>query len=433
MTASTTRSAGTQPRPATTPLGRPFGAHLGAVGLANLADGVVQIGVPLLAVTLTRSPLLMGVLTAAVWLPWLVCGIPAGVLVDRWDRRRTMLVALGARGALLGGAGVLALSDRLTIWVLVALALGYGITEVFADLAAAAQVPALVGRTAGPLRRANSRLLAVEQVCNGFVGPPLAGVLVALGAAWLVGSSALVVVGAVLVLALGLRGRYAPVVPEVESVGSRWSALTSGMRTLWTHPVLRPLAIAAGLWNFASTALSAVLILWLVGPESEGGLSPQLFSLAMVVLPVGALLGSLVASRVIERFSEMPVLVVCWGLNAVFNLALLLWPSVWGLALFLLAAGPLGVIGNVVSGSIRPRLVAGDQLGRVGGASRVVVFGAMPLGALVGGQVAALFGIPVVLLGVPVVMLLATAMVAVGVPQALVDAHELAPDPEPVA
>ncbi|WP_238705445.1 MFS transporter [Serinicoccus profundi] len=132
------------------PLGRPFGAHLGAVGLANLADGVVQIGVPLLAVTLTRSPLLMGVLTAAVWLPWLVCGIPAGMLVDRWDRRRTMLVALGLRAVLLGGAAAVALTDRLTIWVLVGLALGYGITEVFTDLAAAAQVPALVGRAAGP-------------------------------------------------------------------------------------------------------------------------------------------------------------------------------------------------------------------------------------------------------------------------------------------
>ncbi|PZU47195.1 MAG: MFS transporter [Arsenicicoccus sp.] len=414
------------------PLGRPFGAHLGAVGLANLADGVVQIGVPLLAVTLTRSPLLMGVLTAAVWLPWLVCGIPAGMLVDRWDRRRTMLVALGLRAVLLGGAAAVALTDRLTIWVLVGLALGYGITEVFTDLAAAAQVPALVGRAAGPLRRANARLLAVEQVCNGFVGPPLAGVLVALGAAWLVGSSAAVVVSAVLVLALGLRGRHVAAGREVESVGSRWSELTSGMRVLWRHPVLRPLAIAAGLWNFASTAFGAVLILWLVGPESVGGLSPQLFSLVMVVLPAGALLGSMVASRIIERFSEMSVLVACWGLNAVFNLAPLLWPSAWGLALFLLAAGPLGVVGNIVSGSLRPRLVAGHQLGRVGGASRVLVFGAMPLGALVGGQVAALAGIPVVLAGVPAVMLLATVLVAVTVPQASVDAHVLAPEPEPV-
>lgn len=410
----------------TTPLGRPFGAHLSAVGLANLADGIVQIGVPLLAVTLTRSPLLMGVLTAAVWLPWLVCGIPAGVLVDRWDRRRTMIISLVLRAALLLGVALLALADQLTIWVLVALALGYGITEVFADLAAAAQVPALVGRSAPRLRRANSRLLAVQHFFNGFAGPPLAGLLVALGAAWLVGTSAVVAVAAVLVLAIGLRGRYAAARPSAdeEIATSRWAELTSGMRILWGHPVLRPLAIAAGLWNFASTAFSAVIILWMVGPESVGGLSPQLFSLVMVALPVGALIGSAVATRLLERWSEMSVLVVCWGLNGVLNLAPLLWPSALGLGLFLLAIGPLGVIGNIVSGSIRPRMIPEHVLGRVGGASRVLVFGAMPLGALVGGQIAELYGIPVVLAGVAAVMVIATALVGIGVPQSLVDAHD---------
>lgn len=421
----------TTPRSTGSPLGRPFGSHLSAVGLANLADGVVQIGVPLLAVTLTRSPLLMGVLTAAVWLPWLVCGIPAGVLVDRWDRRRTMICSLLVRAVLLGGVALLAWADLLTIGVLIVLALGYGVTEVFADLAAAAQVPALVGRDAGRLRRANSRLLAVQHFCNGFAGPPLAGILVALGAAWLVGTSALVAVAAVLALALGLRGRYAASRPEAESAGTRWAELTSGMRTLWAHPVLRPLAVAAGLWNFASTAFSAVIILWMVGPESVGGLPVQLFSLVMVALPAGALLGSMVAGRLLRRWSEMRVLVVCWGLNGVLNLVPLLWPTAWGLAIFLLGVGPLGVVGNIVSGSIRPRMVPDHVLGRVGGASRVLVFGAMPLGALTGGQVAELFGIPVVLVGVASVMLLATLLVGATVPQSLVDAHELEPERAP--
>ena len=418
------------PGPAT-PLGRPFRAHLSAVGLANVADGIVQTGVPLVAITLTRSPLLIGVLTAAVWLPWLVCGLPAGVLVDRWDRRRTMMVALGLRALLLGGAAALALLDLLTVWWLVGLALAYGVTEVFTDLAAQAQVPALVGRERGRLQRANSRLLAVEQVGNGFVGPPVAGLLLAVGATWVLGVPGLVVVLAVLTLVLGLRGRYAATRPDDAPSPSVRGELGEGMAVLWRHPVLRPLLLSGGLWNFSSAAFSAVILLWMVGPGSAGGLTPQVWAVVVLAMPVGALLGSWLAGPVLRRWSEIPVMVACWGANALLNVVPLLWPSAVGFALFLLLIAPLGVIGNVVSGSIRPRMVPEHVLGKVGGASRVVGYGAMPLGALVGGQVAELTSIPVVLVAVPVVMALATVLVAKAVPQSLVDAHELTSDAVP--
>lgn len=387
---------------------------------------MVQTAVPLVAITLTRSPLLIGVLTAAVWLPWLLCGIPAGVLVDRWDRRRTMTVALAARAALLAGAALVAVLGQLTIWWLVALALAYGVTEVFTDLAAQAQVPALVGRERVRLQRANSRLLAVGQLGNGFAGPPLGGLLVGLGAAWALGAPAAVVLGAALVLGLLLRGRYAAPRPEDVPVRSVVGSLGEGMGILWRHPVLRPVLLAGGLWNFASSAFSAVIVLWMVGPGSAGGLSPQLWTLVLVAMPAGALVGSWLAGPVLARWSEMRVVRVCWAGNALLNLLPLLWPAAWSMALFLLLIAPLGVLGNVVTGSIRPRMVPEHQLGKVGGAARVVGYGAMPLGALVGGQVAEISGIPVVLLGVPIVMLLATLWVAARVPQRLVDAHDLA-------
>lgn len=411
------------PRPQ---LGRPFGVHLSTVGLANLADGIVQTGLPLVALTLTRSPVLMGVLVAAVWLPWLLLGLPAGVLVDRWDRRRTILVALGLRAAMLSVLVGVALTSGLTIWWLIAFALLYGATEVFADLAAMAQVPTLVSREPARLRSATSRLLAVQHLLNGFVGPPVAGVLIALGAAWVVGVPAIVVALGVLCLAIGLRGRFAAVRPEGVAVADLRTELWEGLRISWRHPVLRPLLIGSGLWNFASTGFSAVILLWMVGPGSRGGLTPQEWALIAVALPVGALLGSWLSGRVLARWREMRVLVWCWGLNGALNLLPLLVPTAWGFAAFLLAVGALGVTGNVVSGSIRPRMVPEHVLGTVGGAARVLGYGAMPLGALVGGQVAAWAGIPVVLVGVVVVMLAATELVRRQCPQAVVDAHELA-------
>lgn len=411
--------------PSPTRLGRPFQAHLSAVGLANVADGVVATGLPLVAISLTRSPLLIGLLTAAVWLPWLVLGLPAGVLVDRWDRRRTMMVALGARAMLLLAAGVLAVADVLTVWWLVALALSYGVTEVFTDVAAGAQVPALVGRRRAALQAANSRLLAVQQLGQGFLGPPLAGALVALGAAWVLGTPALIVAAGVIVLAALVRGRYVAARPEDLPVGTVLAEMGAGMSILWRHPVLRPLLVAGGLWNFASSAFTAVIVLWMVGPGSAGGLTEMTWGVVLTAMPLGALIGAWLAERVLRRWAEMTVLVLCWGVNAVLNVLPLVWPTAIGFALFLLLVAPLGVIGNVVSGSIRPRMVPEHVLGKVGGAARVVGYGTMPLGALVGGQVAELVGIPVVLAAVPVLMVAATVYVWRSVPQALVDEHEL--------
>ena len=442
------------------PLDPRFRVHLSTVALANLADGVVATGVPLLAITLTRSPGLIGLLTAAVWLPWLLAGIPAGVLVDRWDRRRTMLVALTLRAGLLGGVALVGAAGALSIWWLIGFALAYGFTEVFTDLAAQAQVPALVGRDGAALRSANSRLLAVEQAAGGFVAPPVAGALVAVGAAWVTGIPALIVVAAVAVLALGMRGRFTAPRAAVEALatvgdgadeagpgrhdagrvgpgGSRAGSLRrdlgEGLGVLWRHRVLRPLLIAAGLWNFAGTALSAVFVLWMVGPDSAAGLSPQAWSLVLLAMPVGGLLGSVIAGPLTARWPEMRVLVACWGTAGLINLLPLLWPTAWSFALFLVLAGVFGVVGNVISGSLRPRMVEERLLGRVHGAARVIGFGTMPLGAVVGGQVAQWFGIPAVFVGVVALMLLSTALVAVRVPQRVVDRWELRPTEAPAA
>ena len=407
---------------------RRFGVHLGVVGLANLADGIVQTAVPLLAITLTRSPALIGVLTAAVWLPWLVCAPLAGVFVDRWDRRRSMLVALGVRAALLLAAAGLAASGRLSIATLIALALGYGVTEVFADLAAQAQVPALVGREPGRLRAANARLAGLEALTNSFGGPPLAGFLVAASAAWTLGVPAIIVALAVLLLLVGLRGRFA--VASRQDGGSIRRELAEGFTTLWRHPVLRPLTLAQATWNGASTAFMTVIVLWLVGPGSAGGFTPQEFSLALIALPAGALVGSAIAETVLHRLPEIPVMVASWGLNAAVTAVPLLWPTLPGALVFLVIAGLAGTLGNVVTTSLRPRLVPDHQLGKVAGAARALGYGVMPLGALVGGQVGEWFGIPVVLGGVAVVFALATVAVGVRVTQPRVDSHLL---PTPTA
>ena len=217
----------------TEPLGRRFSALLGSTTAANLADGVVQAAAPLYALTLTRSPGQIALLTAAAWLPWLVLGAGAGVLVDRTDRRRMQAIALGARVALLTVAAVLAATGSMSMTALVVLLLLYGVTDVLVDLAEAALVPDLVPRSR--LAAANGRIIAAQQVAAAFVGAPLAGLLLALGAVWAFGAPALIAAVAALILLLALRGPYRPAPADPADPDPAATATATATATMLQH------------------------------------------------------------------------------------------------------------------------------------------------------------------------------------------------------
>ena len=181
-------------------LGRPFAAQLTSTGLANLGDGILGTLAPLVALSLTTSPLQISLLSAATWLPWLLFGLAAGVVIDRVDRRRAQVVALGVRAAVLATGAALGFTGALSMPLLVCLVLAYGATEVFADLGATSIVPDLV--PPDRFSAANGRVIAVQQVANAFLGAPLAGVLVVFGAGIGFGTSAALAALAALVLSL---------------------------------------------------------------------------------------------------------------------------------------------------------------------------------------------------------------------------------------
>jgi MFS family permease len=169
------------PRAGRLPLGVAYWRLWTSSGLSNLADGIVKIALPLVAIRFTDSPTLIAGLTFALTLPWLLFALPAGALTDRLDRRRAMLGANGVRAALLVVLVLTVLVDIGSIWVLYAVALWIGAAETIYDTSAQSILPQVVSRDR--LSRANGRLYAAELTANQFVGPPLGGFLVALGAA----------------------------------------------------------------------------------------------------------------------------------------------------------------------------------------------------------------------------------------------------------
>jgi len=402
------------------PLGRRFTAHLTATGLANLGDGIVQTGVPLYALTLTRSPSQIALLTAAAWLPWLVLGLAAGVAVDRRDRKHMQVAGLAARAVLLGAAVWLVATGQMTMTALTVTVLLYGVTDVVVDLAGSAIVPDLVPRSR--LDAANGRTLAMQQVMSAFVGGPVAGAALALGAGWVFGLPAGLGVLALVVIATRIPGTYRHAAPQQRPA---LTEVREGVGFLVRHPVLRPLLVAGSVMNMANTGYFAVFVLWMVGPGSRVGLEPTHYPLLIAVLAVGAVLGSVAAEPLGRRIPEVRLLLGCWILNTLLLLVPVLAPTVPAIAVALFFLGFLNTNGNVISQSMRQRMVAPGMLGRVGGAGRTLGYGLMPIGALLGGLVAESWGLPAVFVGATALCLAGVAYPVTVVRQRMVAELEL--------
>ncbi|MBB5077336.1 MFS transporter [Nonomuraea endophytica] len=181
--------------------------------LSNLADGVLKVGTPLLAVTLTRSPAEVALAGVATTLPWLLLALPAGAVADRQDRRRIMVLANAFRAALLVAVAAFAWSGTLSLWILLAVVLLSGMAEVFADTSAQSVLPMTV--PSDRLAWANGRIVGAQTVGNDFIGSPLAGVLVTLLPPAILGAPG-ILYGAAGLLLLGMRGTYRPT-PAVTS------------------------------------------------------------------------------------------------------------------------------------------------------------------------------------------------------------------------
>ncbi|TMR16991.1 MFS transporter [Nonomuraea turkmeniaca] len=388
-------------------LGRSFAFLWSSTALSNLADGVLKIGAPLLAVSMTRSPVLVSLVGAAATAPWLLLALHAGAVADRADRRRVMVVANAARAAILTAVALLAALGLLDLWVLLAAVLAAGVTEVFADLSAQSILPMTVPDDR--ITKANGRVSSAQMIGNDFLGAPAAGLLVGILPAAVFGAPALLYAAAGLLL-LGMRGTYRLAVPGSAHRPLRRD-IGEALRHLWSHRVLRSLAITAGLLNLANSAYFAVFVLWAVGDGSMIGLEPGEYGLMTTAFAVGAVFGSLLSGSVAGAFGDFRTVVGAWLVSSLLLLAPLIVPSPWTLYPTAVLWGLVGAGGNVLVISIRQRLIPAELLGRVNSAYRLVGMGGMPLGAALGGVVAEFAGIAAVLAGATGVCLVGVGLV----------------------
>jgi MFS family permease len=371
------------------PLGASYWKLWTSSGLSNLADGVFKIALPLLAIQFTQSPTLVAGLTVAATLPWLLFALTAGALADRLDRRNLMLWANFSRAMLPALLVAVILLDFGSIWALYVVALMVGVAETLYDTSAQSIMPQVVHRD--QLSRANGRLYAVELTTNQFVGPPLGGLLVATGVV-----SCLAVPAALWLAAVGglllVPGAFR--IEREQKTTLRFD-IGEGLRFLWNQKILRTLAVMTGVFNFASNAAFAVLVLFAVGPASEMELSEVGFGLLLTTSALGAFVGSFFSEWAEARLGRSKSLTLTIFGAALFVGAPAMTDNPYVLAPIFFVGGMLIVLWNVITVSLRQRITPNRLLGRVNSAYRLLAWGTMPLGAAAGGLLAQWLGLQV--------------------------------------
>jgi MFS family permease len=377
-----------------------------AAASSTLGDGVFLAALPLLAATLSRDPLQVSLVTFAGWLPWLLFGLISGALVDRWDRRRVMWMVDAFRAVLVGLLAVAVLAGWATIALLAVTGFLLGTGQTLVDNAAQSLIPALVGRDRLRLERANSQLYGARTVGQHLAGPPAGGVLFSL-ASWVpflvdalsfVASSALVAT---------IRGHFRPQgAADAQRVSLRVE-IAQGLRWLLAHRLLRALAVLVGLMNLASIAGQAIMVLFV---QELLGLGSVGYGLLLAAHGVGGVLGSLVATRLGRHADTATLLLSAVVIRAVAWLVFAVVSNAWIAGAMLTIWGMAGAIFGVVGASLRQAIVPDPLMGRVVSAFRVLGYGAVPVGAILGGVVARTLGLRAPFLLAAAVLVVAALM-----------------------
>ena len=367
--------------------------------ISNLGDGIGIIAYPWIASSVTRNPLLIAGIGVAQRLPWLVFSLPAGVITDRYDRRKLMVMMDFTRAALIGVMAIVVfgrqgslpapeiieqglpfVEDLTLYWVLLVGAMLLGFAEVLRDNASQTILPAVVD--ADDLESANARMWGAEVVANSFVGPFVGSILLGIALSLPLGFDAASFAIAAVLVAL-MKGSFAP--KRASSAGERpnWKdEIREGVSWLRGHEVLWPMAIILGLLNAIIAGETAVFVLW--AQEILGVDARQLAYLGTAGA-VGGVAGSVLAKRVTARLGSGTALAMTLTATAV--LALLTgFVRDWQLAWVLVIVGVFtGTVWNVITVSLRQTIIPDDILGRVNSVYRFFAWGMMPIGLIVGG------------------------------------------------
>jgi MFS family permease len=344
---------------------------------------VASVSMPLIAVSELRAGTFeVGLLSAAVWLPWLLIGLPVGVWVDRWRCRPIMLIAAATSLVALLVVPVAAWSGRLSIALLLAVGLVTGTAGVFFQTAYSAYLPIVLAPDDQP--EGNAKLHGSASAAQ-IAGLGSGGVIAQLAGA----VNGLLVNAAAFLVALLCLARIRHREPRTGRAGGRTTTLVGevldGLRLIAGDPWFRALTLFGGASNLALMGYQAIQVVFLVRTV---GLAPGTVGALVAATSAGGVAGALVVRRVADRIGTARALLLFEVAVPVLGLLMPLTTGGAGVLLFAvggfcIAAG--AVAGNVLKAGFQQRYCPPGLLGRLITSTAFVGYGTIPLGALLGG------------------------------------------------
>jgi predicted MFS family arabinose efflux permease len=280
-----------------------------------------------------------------------------------------------------------------SIPLLYAVAFLLGINETLFDNAAQSIQPAIVAPQL--LEKANGRQYAAEMIANAFVGPPLGGLLFSVAIAapfWI--DSASFVLSALLIATVRGNFRAAAAIATADGAPTErrsiWADISEGVRWLRSHRLLRTLALLLGTMNMCANMAFATFVLF---AQEILGLDERGYGVLLAAFAIGGVLGAMFGSRIAAALGPARALVLALGVGGAAQAVAGLLSEAWLIAPLFWVSGLLGIVWNVITVSLRQRIIPDHLLGRVNSVYRFLGWGSIPIGALLGGILADIWGL----------------------------------------
>lgn len=386
------------------PLGSRYWRLWSAHAISNLGDGISSVAYPWLASAITRSPFLIAFVAVLSRLPWLIFSLPAGVITDRFDRRKIIVAMDAVRGVLSIVIGVAIFIERDTLpnlnevaslttlktnWLLFAVlsiaSLLFGFAEVLRDNSAQTLLPSVVEQK--QLESANGKMWSAEFAMNSFVGPPLGSLIlgIAIYLPFLVDASSFFISVALIssIATLTKKAEDNSSVQARAKINFR-AEIKEGFTWLWKHELLRPMAIILGSLNGIGALTGATFILF-----AQEVLHTSVFIFAVLGMAgaIGGTLGGILGPKISAKIGSGPSLYLTLLSGPAISLIIGLisnWQTVWVLTA---VATIFAVLWNVITVSLRQSIIPSNLLGRVNSVYRFFAWGSIPIGTLFGGLI----------------------------------------------
>lgn len=356
--------------------------------VSDTGSQMSQLAFPLLILALTSSPVQAAAAGALRALPYLVFSLPAGVLVDRWNRKQVMIFCDAGRAASLASIFIALILGRLGILQIYIVSLIEGTLYVFFNVAEVACLPNLVSREQLPKATAQNQM---ANAVTTLVGPFLSGLLYSLQQMLPFLADAVSYTFSVISLSF-IKMEFQR---KQNDLGGKWRIeVTEGLKWLWGHPLIRSLAIFAGVSNL----LSAGYTLLIVVLAERLHTSSVIIGFIFTVGGLGGVLGAILTPLVQKLWNFGQALPRIWWLLAGFTALYVVAPNPWTLgaiSFFLFLLWPMY---NTIQFTYRLTLIPSALQGRVNSVFRLIAFSGQPLGlALTGWLVDRIGVIPTVL------------------------------------